>query len=424
MQELWGRAVNRVALSLVVILGCVPTLFAQPDPRQMSGIPLPDPQLPSGTITVRVIRGSLANNVPDHPVELSQGDNVVTVATDEEGRAEFLTLNAGQTVVASTELDGIRLDSQPFQVPGRGGIRLMLVGAGDSSTASVTAEPAQPGTVTFGAESRVVLELGEETVSVFYLFDIVNLLAAPVELGVPLELRLPAGAVSTTVLRDSHPQTRSEGPVVTLPGPFQPGNTPLRVAYVMPYTGDNVVVEQDLPVDLEALLLIVEKWNAMDIASDQIARRADMNPDGAEGGTYIFAAGPPIRSGSTLSFEITGLPHHSRLPSTVALAVAFVIFCVGTWGSLVPVDASVENERRRRLTDRREKRFTELVRLEKQHQAGKVGMTKYASRRQELLLHLERIYGELDEQNPSVILSSGFQRPETARDTGQSGTTG
>jgi len=170
--------------------------------------------------------------------------------------------------------------------------------------------------------------------------------------------------------------------------------------------------------------LIVEKWNAMDIASDQIARRADMNPDGADGGTYIFAAGPPIRSGSTLSFEVTGLPHHSRLPSTVALAVAFVIFCVGTWGSLVPVDASVENERRRRLTDRREKRFTELVRLEKQHQAGKIGMTKYASRRQELLLQLERIYGELDEQNPSVILSSGLQRPETARVTGQSGTTG
>ena len=390
----------------------------------MSGIPLPDPQLPSGTITVRVIRGSLVNNVPGHPVELSQGDNVVTVATDEEGRAEFLTLNAGQTVIASTELDGVRLDSQPFQVPGRGGIRLMLVGAGDSNTAGVTAEPAQPGTVTFGAESRVVLELGEETVSVFYLFDIVNSLSVPVELGGPIELSVPAGAVSTTVLRDSHPQTRSEGSIVRLPGPFQPGNTPLRVAYVMPYTGDNVVVEQHLPVDLEALLLIVEKWNAMDIASDQIARRADMNPDGADGGTYIFAAGPPIRSGSTLSFEVTGLPHHSRLPANVALAVSFVIFCVGTWGSLVPVGASAENERRRRLSDRREKRFADLVRLEQQHQAGKIGMTKYASRRKELLLHLERIYGELDEQSPAVILSSGLKRPEAARVTGQSGTTG
>jgi len=416
---------KRATLSVFMILGFILTLQAQPDPRQMSGIPLPDPQLSSGTITVRVIRGSLANNVPDHPVELRQGDNVVTVATDMEGRAEFLTLNAGQTVIASTELDGVRLDSQPFQVPGRGGIRLMLVGIGDSDTGAFNDVPAQSGTVTFGAESRVVVELGEETVSIFYLFDIVNSLAGPVELPEgAVVIRLPAGAVGATVLRDSHPQTRSEGPVVTLSGPFQPGNTPLRIAYVLPYTGDNVAVEQELPVALEALLLIVEKWNAMDIASDQIARRADMNPDGADNRTYIFAAGPPIRSGSTLSFEITGLPHHSRLPVNMALAVVFVILCVGTWGSLVPVDASAEDERHRRLENRREKRFADLVRLEQQHQAGIIGMTKYVNRRQELLLHLERIYGELDEQASSVILSSGFQRPETASVTGQSGTTG
>ena len=108
----------------------------------------------------------------------------------------------------------------------------------------------------------------------------------------------------------------------------------------------------------------------------------------------------------------------------MALAMVFVIFCVGTWGSLVPVDASADDDRRRRLEHRREKRFADLVRLEQQHQAGIIGMTKYVNRRQELLLHLERIYGELDEQGSSVILSSGFQRPETASVTGQSGTTG
>ena len=90
----------------------------------------------------------------------------------------------------------------------------------------------------------------------------------------------------------------------------------------------------------------------------------------------------------------------------------------------MPVGVSAENERRRRLSDRREQRFADLVRLEQQHQAGKIGMTKYGSRRKELLLHLERIYGELDEQSPAVILSSGLQRPEAARVTGQSGTTG
>ena len=73
--------------------------------------------------------------------------------------------------MAATELDGVRLESQPFPVPGQGGIRLMLVGAADPALAAV---PAESGTVTFGADSRIVLELGEEVLNVFYLLDIMN----------------------------------------------------------------------------------------------------------------------------------------------------------------------------------------------------------------------------------------------------------
>ena len=414
------HGIGSVPTVALVLMG-VSFVSAQPDPRQMSGIPLPDPQLPAGTITVRVIRGQLTNNVSDHPVELQQGDNVVTVNTNADGRAQFLTLNPGATVVAATELDGVRLESQPFPVPGRGGIRLMLVGIGDSSLADV---PAESGTVTFGADSRIVVELGEETLSVFYLFDVVNARTVPVALDAPLTLTLPTGAVSPTVLRESHPQTRSEGTRVALPGPFPPGNTPLRVAYVLPYSGDSAAVVQDLPVDLDALLFIIEKWGVMDIASDQIARRADMNPDGADGGTYIFAAGPPVRSGTAVSFEIAGLPHHSRLPSTMALAVAFVILGIGAWAGAVPVDTAAGAERRRRLQNRREKRFADLVRLEQQHRAGQIGATKYGNRRRELLMNLERIYGELDEEVAPVVLSSARGTPASSPVTGQSGTTG
>ena len=40
-----------------------------PDPKQMSGRPLPVADLPAGTVTVRVVRGSMANVIPDQPVE-------------------------------------------------------------------------------------------------------------------------------------------------------------------------------------------------------------------------------------------------------------------------------------------------------------------------------------------------------------------
>ena len=51
----------------------ISTALAQPmmiDPSKMSGIPRPDPQVPEGTITVRLIRGELSNRVVNHPVEL------------------------------------------------------------------------------------------------------------------------------------------------------------------------------------------------------------------------------------------------------------------------------------------------------------------------------------------------------------------
>ena len=384
-----------------LLSGLASLAAAQPDPRQMSGIPLPDPQLPAGTITVRVVRGSLANNVPDQLVELREGDNVATAVTNAEGRAEFLTLNPGATVVAATELDGVRLESQPFPVPGRGGIRLMLVGAADGALADV---PVESGTVTFGAESRIVIELGEETLNVYYLLDIINDRLVPVEPGTPLVLVLPDGAAGTTIMGGSSPRAVAAGARVSVPGPFESGLTPLRVGFVLPYTGDSRAIQQTMPVTLESLLLVVEKWGAMDVASDQIARRADMNPESADGQTYIFAAGPPVASGAALSLEISGLPHHSRLPAMMALGVAFVFLATGVWGAATPNRGTDGAERRRRLESRREKRFRDLVRNEQQHRAGRVGETKYGNRRTELVAELERIYAELDDEVAPVLL--------------------
>lgn len=396
-------AVTLGAATLAVVLAAVAwapvPAAAQPDPRRMSGIPLPDPQLPAGTITVRVVRGSLSNNVPDQPVELRDGDNVATAVTDAEGRAEFLTLNAGAMVVAATELDGARLESQPFAVPGQGGVRLMLVGVDPARPEA----PAEPGAVTFGADSRIVIELGEEVLNVFYLLDVINDRDVPVEPGAPLVLTLPAGAAGATLMGGSAPGASAAGARVSLPGPFEPGLTPLRVGFVLPYSGDRRAIEQTMPAALESLLLVVEKWGTMDVASEQIARRADMNPDGAEGRTYIFAAGPAVAAGAAVALEISGLPHHRRWPAMAALAVAFVLLGAGAWGAATPSREADREERRRKLESRREKRFRDLVKNERQHGAGRIGGTRHGNRRAELLAELERIYAELDELAPAVF---------------------
>src|SRR5689334_8530780 len=81
---------------LGVLCGSSAVVRAQmPDPRQMSGIPRPVDDLPRGSISVRVIRGQLTNNIPNQPVELHVGSGVLTAKTDAEGRAQFDKVTPG-----------------------------------------------------------------------------------------------------------------------------------------------------------------------------------------------------------------------------------------------------------------------------------------------------------------------------------------
>src|SRR3954466_9144149 len=110
--------------------------FAMPDPKQMSGIPRPVEDLPNGAISVRLIRGSLSNNITGHPVKLLAGGKELTVNTDDAGRAQFNEVPPGSTVKAVADVDGEHLESREFPAPTRGGIRLMLVATDKSKPAA------------------------------------------------------------------------------------------------------------------------------------------------------------------------------------------------------------------------------------------------------------------------------------------------
>ncbi len=92
-----------------------------PDPKTIAGIPLPVADVAPGTVVVRVIRGTLANNIPDQQVELTGAGAPRTVKTDATGRAEFAGLTPGTRVTATTTVQGERLQSQEFPVPASGG---------------------------------------------------------------------------------------------------------------------------------------------------------------------------------------------------------------------------------------------------------------------------------------------------------------
>ena len=150
-------------------------------------------ELPNATVSVRVVRERMGNNVAGQDVALLVGGSRRTAKTDQQGRAQFDGLPPGTVVQATTTVDGEELISQQFSVPGTGGVRVALIAgiataaAREKAAAEAAAkEPARPGVVEFGPESRVVIEIQDDVLTVFYLLDVVNNARTPIDIGGPL----------------------------------------------------------------------------------------------------------------------------------------------------------------------------------------------------------------------------------------------
>jgi len=370
--------------------------IAMPDPKQMSGIPRPVDDLPMGSISVRLIRGSLSNNITKFPVELHIGSKVVTVNTDADGRAQFDHLNPASTVKAVAVVDGERLESEEFSVPDRGGIRLMLVATDKEKAArdaAAAAAPAVTGTVTLGDESRVIVEPGDETLSVYYLLTVVNGATTPVKTASPFYFTMPTGATGTTLLDGSSPQARVDNDHVYFDGPFPPGNSSIQVACVLPIYSGTVEISQAFPATFEQLGVIARKLGDMKLASPQIVRQQDMPMNGE---TAIVAEGGTVAAGQPFVLTISGLPHHSLVPRYASLGLAGVIVLIGVWAAARPENPGDAKTERQQLIAKREKMLQELVRLENDRRSNRVDKSRYAERRETLVAALEGVYGALD----------------------------
>ena len=239
---------------------CPAPASAQPDPKQMAGIPRPVTDLPDGAVSVRLIRGQLSNNIPNFPVELHVGSQVRTAKTDEAGRAEFSGLPAGQPLKAVAVVDGERLESQEFPAPAQGGIRLLLVATDTSKGAAAEAgAPAAAGQVVIGGQSRIIIQPGEETVEVYYLLDIVNNASGPVNPPTAFVFDMPSGATGTGILEGSSPNASAKDQRVTVQGPFAPGRTLVQVGAVIPAGQASVHLTQRFPAAVEQLAVVVKK---------------------------------------------------------------------------------------------------------------------------------------------------------------------
>ena len=310
-----------------------------PDLRQMSGVPLPTNDLPSGSISVRVVRGSFANNVADTTVSFVVDGKTTEVRTDAMGRAEIKGLAQGARVRATAVVDGERLETQEVTI-GPTGVRFILsTGAGTTGSAApaspaAPAGPAVAGAVVLGPESRVIAQFSDDRLFIFYVLSILNSSSSPVDIGGPLTFELPQGALGAATVEDSSPQATVNGPRVVVRGPFQPGTTRVTVRFELPYSGPVARLEQRWPAPLQQLIVFALKTGDLDLRSPQISGQRVVTEQGQ---LLVVGSGPGLGAGETLTLDITGLPYHARWPRYVALSAAGVIVIAGLWaGFTVP----------------------------------------------------------------------------------------
>jgi hypothetical protein len=362
-----------------------------PDASAMSGVPLPAPELPNATVTVRVVRERMGNNVPDQVVTLRFGTSARTATTDAQGRAQFEGIPPGTVVQAIATVDNETISSQQFSVPGRGGVRVALVAgiataaARDKAAAEAAAnEPARPGVVEIGPESRIVIEFQDDTLTVFYLLEIVNNARTPIDTGGPLQFELPSGAAG------SSPNAIVRGDLVTITGPFPPGKTIAQVGFSLPQAGESLTLRQQWPAAMAQVFVGVEKIGDMRMSSPQLTETRDMNSNGA---IFMMGTGGRVNAGETLEVHLSGMPAHGHAPRNVALALTALIFAAGAWFAFSPAKAHAAQDAA--LRSRREKLMNEVVSLERKRRQKGLSDADEA-KLQRTTAELERVVAELD----------------------------
>ncbi|HEX3765297.1 MAG TPA: carboxypeptidase-like regulatory domain-containing protein [Kofleriaceae bacterium] len=124
-------APRRPSLLLALALGIAAVaLAAAPAAAQIAaalGKPLPSPDLPVGTVSVRVVAGSAAAPVVGTDVTLVVNGTPREARTDSAGRATFPGLPVGATVVAKAlDEDKAEHPSEQFAIPETGGMRVLI----------------------------------------------------------------------------------------------------------------------------------------------------------------------------------------------------------------------------------------------------------------------------------------------------------
>ena len=413
--------------SLAALLLFAGTAFAQPpaqegDAQAMAARPLMVGDLPVGTVTVRVGRGSLSNAAVgvDVVASVTAPAGKATVRTEKtkaDGRATFADLPVGAEFQAQALVDGQRLQTASFAIPAEGGARLMLLSqqdqeAGEDQAAPTPANPhagahshggnptgsagdagegtSDPSVVRVSSSSKLLIDLREDALAVMENLVLENTsdrsfrsdhggIAIPLPAGAHEVEAIEGGARmqleqgSTLFLREAIPPASSHTPPVQA-----------RFGFFVSTAGESsVILRQPMPLGIETPVVMVPESVHLTLAAPGLQAMASQTDDrGARIQVFQLASVP--RNG-VLSITVSGLPTRGALGKTIAaVLVAALVFAVVLGWRRPRADKRPEKSR-----DRRDGLFAELVEVERARRAAGAGDAPLTQRRAELVAAIE-----------------------------------
>ena len=263
-----------------------------PNPKQMSGVPLPADDLPAGTMSVRVDSRQLRQEPRRTRRSSSLVDGKTAHGADGRGRPRRRSRACarGAQVRAVAVVDGERLESQEVVDRATRAFAFVLVADRSASVErarrgrrALAAAPAVKGTVVFGPESRVIARVVERPAE--------HLLRArdPQHRADAGRHRRPAdrstcraSARGATLLRGVVAAGDGERAARHRHRAVRAGHDDgARRRIELPYSGHGARLEQTWPAPLQQLTMLVLQIGGLDIASPQIADEARGRPSRA-----------------------------------------------------------------------------------------------------------------------------------------------
>jgi hypothetical protein len=413
--------------SLVALLLLAGTAVAQSpgqegDVQDMAARPLMVGDLPGGTVTVRVGRGSLSNAAVGVEVVASvtaPGGKATgrTEKTKSDGRATFADLPVGAEFRAQAVVDGQRLQTASFTIPAEGGARLMLLSQQDQQedegeTAPTPANPhagahghggnpsesagdagegtSDPSVVRVSSSSKLLIDLREDSLAVLENLVLENtsdriFRADHGGIAVPL----PAAANGVEAIEGSSRLELEQGSTLFLREPVPPASshTPpvqARFGFLVSTAGEgSVTLRQPMPLGIESPVVMVPESVHLTLAAPGLQAMAPQTDDrGVQ--IQIFQLASVPRNG-VLSITVSGLPTRGALGKTIAtVLVAALVFAVLLGWRRPRVEKRPEE-----LRGRRDELFAQLVEVERARRAAGADDAPLAQRRAELVAAIE-----------------------------------